>query len=195
LLDFGNLLDLLFLFSSAAAPIHHLVTDPFNNTSRFLMIISILLSITRTFKLMRIFKDFSPIVTMLSNVVYDLRIFMIFYMILSALFSILLGIIGIGNMKLNEEFKEAFAGQDSYLGEEFKYLGLMIQNFMETLKISTGDFGLIDSSVYLESEENILFWVSWLIIVVVSCIIFLNFIIAEASASYEKVAADLDSFI
>jgi hypothetical protein len=32
-----------------------------------------------------------------------------------------------------------------------------------------------------------MFWFTWIIIVTMTCIIFLNFIIAEVSASYEKV--------
>jgi len=34
-----------------------------------------------------------------------------------------------------------------------------------------------------------------LLIVIITCIIFLNFIIAEASASYEKVSEELEAYI
>jgi hypothetical protein len=47
----------------------------------------------------------------------------------------------------------------------------------------------------LNEYENYIYWVCWFIIVVITCIIFLNFIIAEASASYEKVASRLDPII
>ena len=40
-----------------------------------------------------------------------------------------------------------------------------------------------------------MFWLFWLIMVVVASIVFLNFIIAEASASYEKVAGEVDQYI
>tara|TARA_B110000285_G_C15045727_1_gene574196 strand:- start:288 stop:488 length:201 start_codon:yes stop_codon:yes gene_type:complete len=57
-----------------------------------------------------------------------------------------------------------------------------------------GDFGF-DSAILLDPAENVIYWFTWLLIVLITCIIFLNFIIAEASASYEKVSADLDAFI
>lgn len=41
--------------------------------------------------------------------------------------------------------------------------------------------------------EVIMFWIIWVIIVMVTCIIFLNFIIAEVSSSYEKVKVSLNS--
>ena len=47
-----------------------------------------------------------------------------------------------------------------------------------------GDFGAIAAADYLTLEENYLFWFIWLLTAVITCIIFLNFIVAEASASY-----------
>ena len=46
------------------------------------------------------------------------------------------------------------------------------------------DFGGLD---YLTEYEATLFWLIWFFIILLSNIIFLNFIIAEASASYENV--------
>ena len=40
-----------------------------------------------------------------------------------------------------------------------------------------------------------MFWVVWVIMVIFSALIFLNFIIAEVSASYEKVKANIDALI
>ena len=60
--------------------------------------------------------------------------------------------------------------------------------------MSLGDFDF-DASTLLEKQENLIFWLVWLLIVVITCIIFLNFIIAEASASYEKVSERLKAFI
>ena len=66
--------------------------------------------------------------------------------------------------------------------------------FMTVLRTSLGDFDF-EASGYLTTKENLLFWLIWLIIVCMTCIIFLNFIIAEASASYEKVKTNLDAEI
>ena len=43
--------------------------------------------------------------------------------------------------------------------------------------------------------ENIIFWIAWIIVVFILNIIFLNFIIAEAGASYSRVKDSLDEFI
>jgi hypothetical protein len=73
---------------------------------------------------------------------------------------------------------------------------LLLVNFIDTLKASMGDFGsLVGASVDLNPEDNILFWICLVLVLTVTCIIFLNFIIAEASASYEKVAGELPSYI
>jgi len=73
-------------------------------------------------------------------------------------------------------------------------VGLFVGNLLTTLRMSMGDFGF-DSAILLDPAENVIYWFTWLLIVLITCIIFLNFIIAEASASYEKVSADLDAFI
>ena len=61
---------------------------------------------------------------------------------------------------------------------------------MITLRMSMGDFGF-EAATLLDSYENQIYWLCWFLIVIVTCIIFLNFIIAEASASYAKVAEAL----
>ena len=95
----GNWLDVFYIGGSIAQCFLHLGGGPFNFSSKFVMIFVILFSLIRTFKFMRIFKDFSPIVTMLTTVVYDLKAFILFYFFLNALFSLLFGIIGIDNLQ------------------------------------------------------------------------------------------------
>lgn len=58
-----------------------------------------------------------------------------------------------------------------------------------------GDFGVIAAADYLTPEENYLFWLVWLLTAVLTCIIFLNFIVAEASASYTEVSEQLENYI
>ena len=58
-----------------------------------------------------------------------------------------------------------------------------------------GDFAAIDASTELEKAENLLFWLMWILTVVITSIIFLNFIVAEASASYSHVVETLESVI
>ena len=59
-------------------------------------------------------------------------------------------------------------------------------NFIDTMKMSMGDFALIERTK-ADLPHKTIFWLSWGVIVLIMSIIFLNFIIAEASASYERV--------
>ena len=80
-------------------------------------------------------------------------------------------------------------------GEEYSSMNsIFLSNFMNVLRISLGDFDF-GAATHLSSEENTLFWFIWLSIVLASCVVFLNFIIAEASASYEQVKERLDAEI
>ena len=81
-----------------------------------------------------------------------------------------------------------------YPGNEYSKIGLFVGNLLITLRMSMGDFGF-EAATMLDRYENQLYWICWFLIVIVTCIIFLNFIIAEASASYEKVAANLEPTI
>jgi hypothetical protein len=65
---------------------------------------------------------------------------------------------------------------------------------MSALRAAIGDFDF-SASYYLQVNENIMYFVIWLMIVIITCIIFLNFIIAEASASYESVKENLVALI
>lgn len=194
--EFGNYFDLLYIWGSVAMSIIHVILSPFNFLAKIVMISVIFLSVIRTFKFLRIFQAYSPIVTMLQNVIYDLRIFLFFYIILTALFSLLIGVLGIGNRNVPGIFKDTFGEEESgFPGVEYKEIGLFVGNIINTLRVSTGDFEIIGTALYLEEEENIIFWVFWVIIVGVTCIVFLNFIIAEAGASYENVNELMDQYI
>jgi hypothetical protein len=58
------------------------------------------LAVRRTFNFLKIFEALSPIVTMLSVVIMDLKAFMTFYFIQCLLFSLMLGVTGLQNPKL-----------------------------------------------------------------------------------------------
>jgi hypothetical protein len=70
------------------------------------MIVTIAFYTLRSFKYLRIFECFGPIVYMLSKVLVDLRIFLLFYMILICFFSLNMNVIGISNSNfyINEEY-------------------------------------------------------------------------------------------
>jgi hypothetical protein len=115
------------------------------------MLAVIILALMKIFFYMRIVEKFSPIVTMLQRVVYDLRIFLLFYFILILLFSLLLGVLGVGNPNVPGS---GLTPEDIEIDDpssEYKHTGLFIGNFINTLRMSLGDFDF-DASLYLEGD-------------------------------------------
>jgi len=102
--DLGNYVDLVYIWGSVAMSILHMELTPYHFVSKVLMALIVTLAIRRTFNFLRIFEALSPIVTMLNNVIWELRIFLTFYFILVLLFSLMYGVIGIGNYKLAGPF-------------------------------------------------------------------------------------------
>ena len=65
--------------------------------------------------------------------------------------------------------------------------------FMWTLRLSIGDGSIIGASKLLGTKtENRIFWLLWILITIITSVIFLNFIVAEAGASYTKVTETLE---
>ena len=145
---------------------------------------------------MRIIHIYAPIVEMLFKVSFDLNAFIFFYIIIIFLFSMLISILGIGNHMQEGTEAPDYTNLDD-IGDitdvEYRFLPLNIGHMIDIIKMSTGDFGIIGKSLNTKNiETNVLFWVTWFIIVFVATIIFLNFVIAEASASYEEISAHID---
>jgi hypothetical protein len=63
------------------------------------------------------------------------------------------------------------------------------------MRISMGDFELIAAFEYMTESEQVVLWLILLIIILVNCIIFLNFIVAQAGSTYNKVSSELEGFI
>lgn len=68
--DFGNYIDLVYIWGSIAMTFVHLELTPYHWISKVIMCTVCLLAIRRTFNFLRIFTALSPIVTMLSNVIW-----------------------------------------------------------------------------------------------------------------------------
>ena len=81
------------------------------------------------------------------------------------------------------------------VAKEYKSVGLLVGEFMWTFRISMGDFSAIAASKELSKIEGQIFWILWFITTLMTCIIFLNFVVAEAMGSYEKVKEYLESVI
>lgn len=61
------------------------------------MCVIVLQVLLKTFFFLRVFPVLTPVIVMLKTVIYDLRIFMLFYTILLALFCQVFAILGLGN--------------------------------------------------------------------------------------------------
>jgi hypothetical protein len=190
----NNYIDLIYIWGSVTMSIIHITAGAYLWYSKALMIIVVILAIRRTFSFLRIFKSLSPIVTMLQNVIWDLRVFLTFYVILTLLFSLMYGVLGLGNSRIPGGFREQFYDfENNELssdapGIEYDKIGLFFGNFIQTIRLSMGDFAAIDAANTLSKNENYVFWIIWFVTVVVTSIVFLNFIVAEASASYTTVS-------
>lgn len=95
--DVGNYADTGYIFGSVAMSLMHIFFSPFHLASKIVMMVVILLSVVRTFKFLKIFDSFSPIITILTEVVFDLGKFLLLFTIVVALFSLIFGALGIGN--------------------------------------------------------------------------------------------------
>ena len=138
---------------------------------------------------------------MIYTVIADLQVFLLFFTILIVLFAQIFAVLGVGNPKQDGAFQDYInaveAGEedgDEVPMEEYQYVGLFFGYLFYTLRIAMGDFDF-DASAFLTKEENSIYWAIWLMVVVLTCIVFLNFIIAEASASYAKVKDNLQAMI
>ena len=141
---------------------------------------------------------------MMTNVLIDLGHFIFFFMILLTLFSMIFAVIGAGNPNVPGEYHDYYdivTGEYAdeiepppLIGEEYDTVGLALGYFLSTVRVSLGDFDF-DGSTYLNKWDNYLYWINWFLVVVMSCIVFLNFVIAEASNSYEKIKSRVDAVV
>lgn len=150
--------------------------DPTQAWAKLVIIIVIMTCLIKQFFFMRVIMSFSYIVTMITSVIRDLSVFLTFYFVLIVSFSMVFNIISI-----NEQ-------------DEYKVVGSAIGNILMTMRLSLADFNF-DLLEKLNQKQNYMFWVIWVLMVLFSALIFLNFIIAEVSNSYQNVKNTIDSLI
>ena len=85
--------------------------------------------------------------------------------------------------------------ENDRIPSEYKYLGMFFGQLFSVFRLSIGDQSLIGSTTTLTEAESWLFWMLWVLAIIVTNIIFLNFVVAEASASYTKVTQTLNAVI
>jgi len=101
--------------------------------------------------------------------------------------SIMLGIIGLGNPLRDQDGLGLIYYNKGAPGYEYRNLNnQMVSNFLIIYRYSIGEFGELLTVDYLDDFNIWVFWLLWILICYISCVIILNFIIAEVSASYLK---------
>lgn len=227
--DIYNYSDLIFVYSGIVNMVlQNIYSDDFHPSSivcKILMILTISCSIVKTFLFLRVFGGLSYLVTMLFQVMNDLKVFLLFYFILLFCFSLYYCVIGVANPNVEGPYRDWF-DQEGYLSKtwpngtviadkhdwyyegnqnyednkldltyaEYLPVDLFIANILNTFRLSLGDFDF-QQNAYLTTAEGVVVWIIFVLVLLISNIIFLNFIIAEASASYEKVMERLDGQI
>lgn len=136
--DVWNFNDVVYIYGSIANIITQASLGPYNTISRVLMIFIVLMLIVKTFFFLRIFPILTPIVVMITDVIYDLRIFLFFYFILILGFSQVFAVLGLGN-----------GNTSSY---EYSSIGLHPGEFIWTFRSSMGDFSAINAAKKIESK-------------------------------------------
>jgi len=105
------------------------------------MIIVIFIMLLKTFFFLRVFEDLSFLVKMLSQVIYDLKSFFIFFGVICYMFSMLFAVVDLDNFEFSEiELVRAEKAKSSYPSMEYKYLGKFLGHFCTVVRLSIGDF-------------------------------------------------------
>jgi hypothetical protein len=180
--DLWNFIDILYIVGMVQNIVLQTVLGPFVIWSRISMCIIVIALLIKTFFFLRIFPTLTPIVVMLTEVIFDLRVFLMFYVILILFFSQIYAVLGLGN-----DYSQAYAIDPEGFAVEYKSVGLHFGEFLWTFRMSLGDFSAIGAIQTLSQIDNKIFWVMWIWTVIVTCIVFLNFVVCEACASYAKV--------
>lgn len=94
--DPWNYVDFFYIYGSLANVVAQTLLGRYHILSEILMIMIILLLTVKTFFFLRIIESFTPIVIMLINVIWDLKIFLFFYGILILIYALIFSVIGIG---------------------------------------------------------------------------------------------------
>lgn len=110
--DFWNYSDLIFVYSGIINMVlQNFFADQFHPSSltcKVLMILTITCSIFKTFFFLRVFGGLSYLVTMLLQVMGDLKVFLLFYTILLFCFSLYFDVLGVANPNVKGVYRDFF---------------------------------------------------------------------------------------
>lgn len=114
------------------------------------MIAVTLMMLIKSFFFLRIFQSLSFLVTMLKQCMIDLKVFMLFYVILIFMFAIILSILDVANFaKSSDPEIRALLEGITYPNKEYMHINQFVSHIITVLRISLGDFNF-DASQVLE---------------------------------------------
>lgn len=109
---------------------------PFSVVSRYLMCIIVLCITSKTMFFLRILSGFSPIVIMVTTVIYELKIYVAIFMLFMLVFSLCFNILGIGLLENDDaSMDEHFIVQTP----EYKRLGNFLGMVLQSVRLSQVD--------------------------------------------------------
>lgn len=171
--------------------IQRTIPDILAPSNMIVMLLVCLVLMLKTFFFLRIFKQVSFLVSMLKQVMIDIMPFMSFFAIILFMFSLLVSVYDWGQYEYDNDaavrgIQYTSTGPD----KEYMQLNKLAARFLFVYRQSVGDNNY-DASTYLPQFQNSLYWISWSMQHLLSVIIFLNFVIAEVSNSYNMVKMTL----
>eukprot|EP00347_Sterkiella_histriomuscorum_P008450 403345053 len=145
---------------------------PYEDFIIILKLVIVFLTFLKINFFLRIYDGFSFLVSMMAAVFVDLKYFIGFFLIFILEFGLVFAILF-----------------DAISIEEYQGIGIFAY-IMMAFRTSSGDFN-VDSYKDQSSSLVIISWVIWIIAVMLLNVMFMNFIIAVISESYEKVMQKL----
>ena len=70
-----------------------------------------------------------------------------------------------------------------------------VANLILILRFAMADFDNIGFIETLSDNENRAFWFLWVLVVILTAIIFMNFVIAKAGNTYERISEHVNEYI
>lgn len=129
---------------------------------------------------------------MLGQVFIKLKPYFLMYLVLLVIFACILGILDWGNYEFSDddpELLDLYPTVDNPL-KEYLLVNKFISRMIEVIRISIGDFDF-SASVFMGDYDNKLYWFMFLVMCFVTTIVYMNFIIAEVSATYAEVTESI----
>ena len=167
-------MDLFFILACLFTILLQLDQDPQEILPKVVMIVQVALAMIKTMRSLKIINIYSPLITMVTKVIWGLRFFLFLFFSNVVIFTQLIKILEID---LPEKPYRHIGWQIGYTNEGF-LLSMRKKTVIGSFKHDVEEADL---------AKTITFWIVWIIIIFTQAIIFLKFIKAEAKAIYKSV--------